>query len=98
MRTLPRQVVIHPGLQALTMSVLAVPVSMACPSHAGCSGAQENKLGQRFVVDAVLQCDLEKAGLTDDLAHTVNYAEVYKCAPIYPHAWPAIAHCAHAGT
>ena len=51
---------------------------MARTSHAACRRVQENKLGQKFVVDAVLQCDLEKAGLTDDLAHTVNYAEVYK--------------------
>jgi dihydroneopterin aldolase len=41
---------------------------------------QENRLGQKFVVDAVLQCDLERAGLTDELDHTVNYAAVYKCA------------------
>ena len=43
---------------------------------------QENRLGQKFVVDAVLQCDLESAGLTDDLEHTVNYAAVYKCASL----------------
>ena len=41
-------------------------------------GAQENKLGQKFVVDATLQCDLERAGLSDELEHTVNYAAVYQ--------------------
>ncbi|WP_102347975.1 dihydroneopterin aldolase [Bacillus sp. Marseille-P3661] len=38
---------------------------------------EENKLGQRFIVDIVLELDLAKAGQTDDLSETVNYAEVY---------------------
>lgn len=32
--------------------------------------------GQRFSVDVTLEVDLRRAGATDDLAHTVNYAEV----------------------
>ena len=46
-----------------------------------CVPAQENRLGQKFVVDAILQCNLETAGLTDELEHTVNYAAVYKWGP-----------------
>ena len=40
---------------------------------------QENKLGQKFVVDAQLLCDLQKPGLSDELVDTVDYAAVYKC-------------------
>lgn len=39
---------------------------------------EENKLGQRFYVDLELSLDLAKAGRTDDLNLTVNYAEVYE--------------------
>ena len=38
---------------------------------------EENRLGQRFVVDLMVELDLSKAGKTDDLSETVNYAEVY---------------------
>lgn len=38
---------------------------------------EENRLGQRFKVDAELQLSLKKAGETDDLTQSVNYAEVY---------------------
>jgi len=41
---------------------------------------EENKLGQRFYVSLELMLDLSEAGRTDDLAHTVNYAEVYALA------------------
>ncbi len=37
---------------------------------------EERKLGQRFVVDVTLETDLRRAGDTDDLSKTVNYAEV----------------------
>jgi dihydroneopterin aldolase / 2-amino-4-hydroxy-6-hydroxymethyldihydropteridine diphosphokinase len=36
----------------------------------------EKRDGQTFVVDVIMTCDLERAGRTDDLAATVNYAEV----------------------
>ncbi|GAA5167047.1 dihydroneopterin aldolase [Ornithinimicrobium tianjinense] len=36
----------------------------------------EKRDGQDFVVDVVMQVDLTAAGRTDDLARTVNYAEV----------------------
>lgn len=38
---------------------------------------EENKLGQRYRVSAVLHLDLSVAGKTDDLNKSVNYAEVY---------------------
>ena len=37
----------------------------------------ERELGQRFVVDIELDCDLRPAGLSDDLAKTVDYSEVH---------------------
>jgi len=39
---------------------------------------EENKLGQRFRVDVILETDLSKAGQTDDLIYTVNYADIYE--------------------
>jgi dihydroneopterin aldolase len=38
---------------------------------------EETKLGQRFVVNLTLSLDLSKAGKSDDLNETVNYADVY---------------------
>ena len=38
---------------------------------------EENKLGQHYIVDLDMHLDLERAGQTDDLEATVNYAEVY---------------------
>ena len=40
----------------------------------------ERELGQRFVVDIELFCDLQPAGLSDDLTETVDYSEVYRQA------------------
>lgn len=37
----------------------------------------ENEIGQIFVVDVELLTDLTDAGVSDDVADTVNYAEVY---------------------
>lgn len=37
----------------------------------------EQELGQRFMIDVCLHTDLAPAGQADDLALTVNYAEVY---------------------
>lgn len=39
---------------------------------------QENKLGQKFVVDATLLTDLSHAGRSDDFHKAVNYAAVYE--------------------
>jgi dihydroneopterin aldolase len=40
--------------------------------------AAENELGQRFIVDVELQCDLRAAGQSDDLSATVDYSRVYE--------------------
>jgi len=37
---------------------------------------EENKLGQKFVVNAVMYVDTRKAGMTDDLDMSVNYGTV----------------------
>lgn len=39
---------------------------------------EENKLGQRFIVDIELYLDLGPAGKSDNLQQTINYAEVYQ--------------------
>jgi dihydroneopterin aldolase len=39
---------------------------------------EENKLGQRFSADVILEMDTKEAGRTDNLNLTVNYAEVYE--------------------
>jgi dihydroneopterin aldolase len=39
--------------------------------------AEEQTLGQRFTVDAILTYPLQAAGKSDSLDLTVNYAEVY---------------------
>ncbi len=41
---------------------------------------EETSLGQKFLVTAVLELDLRKAGKSDGLEHTLNYADV--CAQI----------------
>ena len=38
----------------------------------------ERELGQRFVVDIELGCNLRPAGLSDDLTKTVDYGEVHR--------------------
>src|SRR5918995_2005098 len=40
----------------------------------------ERELGQPFVVDIELHLDLKPAGLSDDLAQTVDYSEVHRRA------------------
>jgi dihydroneopterin aldolase len=40
----------------------------------------ERELGQPFVVDLELRLDLRPAGLSDDLARTVDYGEVHRRA------------------
>ncbi len=39
-------------------------------------GLEEKKKGQLFVLDVDMECDLKKAGNTDALGDTVNYAAV----------------------
>lgn len=38
---------------------------------------EENVLGQKFFVDIELYTDLKKAGISDAVEDTINYAEVY---------------------
>lgn len=38
----------------------------------------EKQLGQKFFVDAVLYTDFGQSGKTDEVGHTVSYAEVYE--------------------
>lgn len=40
--------------------------------------SEENKLGQKFLISATLYCDARKAGRTDAISDSVNYAEVAK--------------------
>ena len=40
--------------------------------------AAERELGQPFVVDVELHLDLRPAGLSDDLAQTVDYGQVHR--------------------
>mmetsp|Transcript_30623 Transcript_30623/g.59030 ORF Transcript_30623/g.59030 Transcript_30623/m.59030 type:complete len:88 (+) Transcript_30623:2-265(+) len=41
---------------------------------------EERSLGQKFVVDLTLAVNLQRAGLSDNLEHTVNYAILHECA------------------
>jgi 7,8-dihydroneopterin aldolase/epimerase/oxygenase len=38
---------------------------------------EETKLGQRFIIDLLVEVNLKKAGLMDELNESVNYAELY---------------------
>lgn len=38
---------------------------------------EENRIGQRFIVDLQVELDLQKAGQSDELGDSVNYAELY---------------------
>ena len=39
---------------------------------------EENRLGQRFMVDLIVETDLKKAGLTDTLEESISYVELYQ--------------------
>lgn len=39
---------------------------------------EENRLGQRFIVDLSVSIDLKKAGESDELKFSVNYGELYQ--------------------
>ena len=41
-------------------------------------GLEEQQVGQRFVVDLDVERDLRAAGLSDEPADTVNYAQMYR--------------------
>lgn len=39
---------------------------------------EENKLGQKYIIDVILHVDLEEACCNDNVMDTVNYAEVFE--------------------
>lgn len=39
---------------------------------------EEKVLGQRFIVDITMFCNLNKAGQTDNLNDTIDYSQVYR--------------------
>lgn len=41
---------------------------------------EENRLGQRFIVDIEAHCDLRHAGESDDLEKTVSYSDLFNIA------------------
>jgi dihydroneopterin aldolase len=45
----------------------------------GCLEA-ERELGQKFLVDVELECDLSLASLSDEISDTVDYVAVYEAA------------------
>jgi dihydroneopterin aldolase len=45
----------------------------------GASSA-EQEVGQRFVVDLDVYCDLREPGATDDLADTISYSKLFRLA------------------
>ncbi|HEX7102823.1 MAG TPA: dihydroneopterin aldolase [Nitrolancea sp.] len=40
--------------------------------------AEEQRLGQRFVIDLRVDCSLRAAGLSDEPAQTVSYSDLYR--------------------
>ena len=44
---------------------------------------EENKLGQKFLVNLTLECDLRKAGLTDELEYSISYADIAKETTVF---------------
>ncbi|WP_174734840.1 dihydroneopterin aldolase [Mesobacillus harenae] len=39
---------------------------------------EETRLGQRFIVDLIVELDLKAAGESDNLDDSINYAELYQ--------------------
>ena len=39
---------------------------------------EETVLGQRFMVDVVVETDLKEAGITDNLEESISYVELYQ--------------------
>lgn len=38
---------------------------------------EEQEIGQEFKLDVEIDADVDQAGMTDDLSHTVNYETIY---------------------
>ena len=39
---------------------------------------EENRLGQSFIIDLIVEIDLKKAGVTDDLEESISYVDLYE--------------------
>jgi 7,8-dihydroneopterin aldolase/epimerase/oxygenase len=39
---------------------------------------EETRLGQRFIIDLTVGVDLKRAGESDELEYSINYAELYQ--------------------
>ena len=39
---------------------------------------RRTRLGQRFMVDLIVETDLKKAGLTDELEQSISYVDLYQ--------------------
>lgn len=58
------------------MSVITLQ-GMEFYAYHGCFDA-EQVIGTRFTVDLMIETDVQRAALSDDLHHTVNYLTVYQ--------------------
>ncbi len=58
------------------MSTISVN-GMEFYAYHGCF-EEEQKIGNRFIVDIHAEADIRKASLSDDLSKTINYQELYK--------------------
>lgn len=50
--------------------------------------ASENEIGQRFFVDISLALDLSKAGQSDQLEDSINYADIYERTKVIVEGMP----------
>lgn len=44
---------------------------------------QEKSLGQKFFIDITVSTDTKMAGLSDNVNHTVSYADIYETAKLH---------------
>ncbi|MDQ0273072.1 dihydroneopterin aldolase [Cytobacillus purgationiresistens] len=50
--------------------------------------SEETRLGQRFIIDLTVETNLKKAGETDDLNESINYAELYNACKVIAEGKP----------
>lgn len=58
------------------MSIISIE-GMEFKAFHGCF-EEERVIGNKFIVDVILEANTEEAELTDNLTKTINYQEVYK--------------------
>lgn len=39
---------------------------------------EETRLGQKFIIDLIVETDLRKAGLSDDIQQSISYVDLYQ--------------------